>query len=117
MAGPTHLELPEELRELVKAQIRADHHAPGFLGEAPEDELPEAHDEEEALFADHDRVRGHGRGAYVFDAAEARSRSLDLRGTPDPDRGPIPLPPGAPAEADRVLRFRDEATPDAPPPR
>lgn len=100
MPGPRHLELPDELTELVKAQVRAEQRQPGFLGEDPDDDVPEAETEEDALFADHDRTRGHGRGAYVYDEAEARTRSLDLSDTADPDRGPIPLPPkgGEPAK-------------------
>ena len=92
MAVTPHLTLPNELRELVKAQVLANRRSPAFLGDDPEDALPHVDGEDEALFADHDVVRGHGRGVYVFDAAEAASRSLDLTAIlADPDRGPIPV--------------------------
>ena len=101
MTEPRPLPVPDDLAELVKAAIRAEQRAPGFLGEDPDDELPEVEEEEDALFADHDAVRGHGRGAYVFDHAEARSRRVDAMELADPDRGPIPLPPGG-ADADAI---------------
>ena len=103
MSGPRHLRLPDELVDLVKAQIRAEQRRPGFLGEDPDDTLPAVDEEEDALFADHDAVRGHGRGTYVFDEEEARSRTVDAMELVDPDEGPIPLPPGADdAEAVRL---------------
>lgn len=107
MPSPPHLRLPDELTELVKAQIRADQGRSGFLGEDPDDALPDVPDDEEALFADHDAVRGHGRGTYVFDEAEAESRVIDAMELADPDSGPIPLPPGE-ADGDAVeLRLID----------
>lgn len=115
MSGPRHLKLPDELTELVKAQVRAEQHEPGFLGEDPDDDLPEVTSDEDALFADHDHTRGHGRGAYVYDAAEARTRSLDLSDTADPDRGPIPLPPRTGESAEELLF--EKARPPADPQR
>ena len=46
---------------------------------------------EDLLFADQDGDRGHGSGFYAFDAEEAASRRVDLRGPSDHDPGPIPL--------------------------
>lgn len=77
MPRPTLLATPDELNELVRAQLRAEQRRPGFLGEDPDDVLPEV-DDELALFDDHDHLRGHGRGVYVFDQEEAESRRLDL---------------------------------------
>jgi len=96
---PTHIPVPHDLAELVKAAVRAEQRQPGFLGEDPDDELPPVECEQDALFADHDAVRGHGRGTYVFDQHEARSRRVDAMELADPDRGPIAMPP-ADADAD-----------------
>lgn len=93
MSHPLPLALPPELREVAKAQIRAMQGKAGFLGEHVDDDLIVVGDDEQALFADHDRVRGHGRGLYVFDEREAASRRLDLSDTPDPAFGAIPMPP------------------------
>ena len=106
MSRTRHLELPAPLREAVKAAVRAEQREAGFIGDDPDDVLP-GDDGEDSLFADHDAVRGHGRGTYVFDEDEAESRRLDLTDAPDPDRGPIPLPPGGDGPAEE-LNFEDE---------
>lgn len=94
MTTPRHIPIPDELHEVVKAVVRAQQHDGGFLGDDPADELPDGADTpESALFADHDAVRGHGRGRWVADAAEARSRTIDAMQLKDPDTGPIALPP------------------------
>lgn len=93
MTRAPHLQLPDDLHAAAKAELLAELREAAFLGDDPDDHLPEVDDAFDALFADHDAVRGHGRGAYVFDDAEARSRRIDA--TPHADRAdePLAMPP------------------------
>jgi hypothetical protein len=54
-------------------------------------DLPAEKDDDLALFEDHDRVRGLGRGVFWHDAEECRSRRLDMRGPLDLERGPLEM--------------------------
>ena len=60
---------------------------PGFV-RLPEIELDDA---ELEPFFDWDAWRGHGRGYFRQDAAECRTRRIDLRAPTDEDPGPLPM--------------------------
>ncbi|MFT7518219.1 MAG: hypothetical protein ACI9MC_000349 [Kiritimatiellia bacterium] len=95
-----HLVLPRDVRDIVKAQLCAEQHQISAVSDALEGGAP---DDDASLFEDVER--GFGRGVYVFDEAEARSRRLDMANCADPDRGPIALGPGAYGVKATVLSF------------
>jgi len=86
--------LPEHLRHAVKTRI-AERYAVDHGDPEPDEDL----------FGDFDAERGRGRGAYVFDEAEAASRRVDLTGCGDPDPGPIALEEAPPGLDATVLEF------------
>lgn len=51
----------------------------------------EVEDVEIEPFFDWDAWRGHGRGYFREDAAECRTRRIDLRAPTDEDPGPLPM--------------------------
>ena len=73
--------------ELLLAVAGRMGRAPAFV-RLPEIELDDAEIEP---FFDWDAWRGHGRGYFRQDAAECRTRRIDLRAPTDEDPGPLPM--------------------------